>query len=54
MIFASASLKLSHRNDLTSHCGLDLECGNLTLVCDTPPKYMYALSFGGVSLNLLE
>ena len=31
---------------------LDLECGNLTLVCDIPSHY--ALSFGEVSLNLLE
>ena len=34
---------------LTPDCGLDLECGNLTLVCDTPSNY--ALSFDEVSLN---
>ena len=34
------------------YCGLDLECGNLTLVCDTPTHY--ALSFGEDSSNLLE
>ena len=33
-------------------CGLDIEGGNLTLVCDTPSYY--ALSFCEVSLNLLE
>ena len=36
----------------TLDCGLDLEYGSLTLVCETPSNY--ALSFGEVSLNLLE
>ena len=36
----------------TPDSGLDLECGNLTFMCDTPSHY--ALSFGEVSLNLLE
>ena len=54
MKFVSASFKSLQRNDLTSDpdCGLDLECGTLTLVCDTPSNYV--LSFGEVSLNLLE
>ena len=42
-----------HRENIclpTPDCGLDLECGNLTLVCDTPSNY--ALSFDEVSLNL--
>ena len=34
----------------TPDCDLDLECGNLTLVCDTSSHY--ALSFCEVSLNL--
>ena len=36
----------------TPDCGLDLECGNLILVCETPSNY--ALSFDEVSLNLSE
>ena len=41
------------RNDLTSDpdCGLDLERGNLTIVCDSSSHY--ALSFGEISLTLL-
>ena len=54
MKFVSASFQYLQRNDLTSDpdCGLDLECGNLTLVCNTPSYYV--LSFGKVSLNLPE
>ena len=52
--FASASL--CNRRDMiflpTPDCSLDLECGNQTLVCDTPTHC--ALSFYEVSLNLLE
>ena len=35
----------------TPNCGLDLECGNLIFVCETPN---YALSFDEVPLNLFE
>ena len=35
----------------TPDCGLDLECGNLTIVCDSSSHY--ALSVGEVSLTLL-
>ena len=36
----------------TPDCGLDLECGYLTLMCDTPSNN--AVSFGKGSLNLFE
>ena len=36
----------------SSDCGLDLECGNLTLVCDSPSHY--AISFGELSYICLS
>ena len=43
----------NHRENIllpTPDCGLDLECGNLIFVCETP--FNYALSLYEVSLNL--
>ena len=56
MKFGSVPQVLSNHREMirlpTPDCGLDLECGNLIFVCDTPSNF--ALSFGEVSLNLLE
>ena len=54
MIFSLAVFKISQRDDLSAdpYCGLDLECGNLTHVRDTPSHY--ALFVCEVSLNLFQ
>ena len=55
-LFVKFQQIFSNRKDMislpTPDCGIDLECGNQTLKCDTPSHY--ALSFCEVSLNFLE